>query len=151
MGLKSFSLAIFLRLGRLLQSNHYGIEIGSRENKLHGVWYSCNRTIMGLKWMIVFVGGYQPDMLQSNHYGIEIEVYAEKLGLIEKSCNRTIMGLKSSIPSLKVPVRVRVAIEPLWDWNVAPVISGPGGLFGCNRTIMGLKLSYPELQRRKPT
>ena len=57
----------------LLQSNHYGIEIGLGWFFLAMDIIGCNRTIMGLKFETGLPYENLENGLQSNHYGIEIQ------------------------------------------------------------------------------
>ena len=82
--------------------------------------YNCrNRTIMGLKPKTVFLNTSSLSLSQSNHYGIETASPLPPRELRPRR-NRTIMGLKP----LKCQILLlfnNVAIEPLWDWNVAKI------------------------------
>ena len=121
-----------------LQSNHYGIEIYWTHNLPDLLPYSCNRTIMGLKYNKKSCRGGSTG-LQSNHYGIEITIRFMWNLLEEQRCNRTIMGLKLSLLINKLSATFCVAIEPLWDWNQTLSSCSFAVLSCCNRTIMGLK------------
>ena len=79
----------------------------------------CNRTIMGLKSEILKVIEFVFAGLQSNHYGIEMKISVEYR-----------------------PWEGAVAIEPLWDWNLVFIVKKISHHVSCNRTIMGLKSCF---------